>query len=95
MARQLTAEIVSQLIRAERDMRKALDIFNSAMGEYPNGFRHNDSTFGLMIGRLASSGQFRAAESLLQRMDEEKCQCPEDIFITMCRAYGRAHIPKH
>lgn len=91
--KQINPDFVSQLIRAERDVRKALDIFNSATGEYPNGFKHNESTFGLMIGRLASSGQFAAAESLLQRMDEEKCQCPEDIFITMCRAYGQAHMP--
>eukprot|EP01018_Ginkgo_biloba_P026049 Gb_23263 [translate_table: standard] len=91
--KQITPEHVLDMIKAERDVRKALGIFNSATGEYPNGFKHNQATFGLMIARLACAGQFVAAESLLQRMNHEKCQCTEEIFVTLSRAYGRAHKP--
>ncbi|GLJ05112.1 hypothetical protein SUGI_0011420 [Cryptomeria japonica] len=91
--KQITPGYVAQMIRAEKNVGKALGIFNSAIGEYPNGFKHNEDTFGLMIGRLAAAGQFIEAESLLIKMTIEKVRCPEDIFVTMCRAYGKAHRP--
>ncbi|KAH9314695.1 hypothetical protein KI387_023322, partial [Taxus chinensis] len=89
--KQITPDYVAQMIRAEKNVGRALEIFNSATGEYPNGFKHNENTFGLMIGRLAAAGQFFAAESLLYKMTHDNIRCPEDIFVTMCKAYGKAH----
>ncbi|KAK4259757.1 hypothetical protein QN277_006057 [Acacia crassicarpa] len=89
--KQITTSLVEQLIKAERDIHKALMIFDSATAEYKNGFRHDHNTFGLMISRLASANQFRAAEGMLHRMKEENCNVTEDKLLTICRAYGRVH----
>lgn len=91
--KQITTSLVEQLIKAERDIHKALMIFDSATAEYNNGFRHDQNTFGLMISRLVSVNQFRSAEGMLHRMKEENCELTEDILLTICRAYGRVHRP--
>ncbi|PON67224.1 Tetratricopeptide-like helical domain containing protein [Parasponia andersonii] len=92
-SKNITPSQVEQLIRAEKDVQKAILIFDSATAEYTNGFRHDHNTFGLMISRLVSANQFRSAEALLGRMKEEKCDVKEDIFLSICRAYGRVHRP--
>ena len=89
---QITPSLVEQLLRAERDLQKAILIFDSATAEYAKGFQHDQSTFSLMISKLVSANQFRSAEELLNRM-EEKCNITEDIFLSICRAYGRVHRP--
>ncbi|KAE9461866.1 hypothetical protein C3L33_06205, partial [Rhododendron williamsianum] len=91
--KQITATLVEQLIKAEKDLQKAVLIFDAATGEYTNGFRHDLSTFGLMISRFVSVNQFRAAEDMLNRMKDEKCNITEDIFLSICRGYGRVHKP--
>ncbi|XP_050371290.1 pentatricopeptide repeat-containing protein At5g46100 [Argentina anserina] len=92
-SKQITSSQVGKLIKAEKDLQKALIIFDSATAEYTNGFRHDHSTFGLMIRRLVSANQFRSAEALLDRMKEEKCSVTEDIFLSVCRGYARVHRP--
>ncbi|CAL5411286.1 unnamed protein product [Camellia sinensis] len=91
--KQITVTLVEQLIRAEKDLQKAIVIFDAATGEYTNGFQHDHSTFGVMISRFVSANQFRAAEDLLNRMKNEKCCITEDIFLSICRGYGRVHRP--
>lgn len=92
-SKNITPSQVEQLIRAEKDIQKAILLFNSATAEYSNGFRHDLNTFGLIISRLADANQFRLAEQFLTRMEEEKCNFSEDIFLSICRAYGKAHKP--
>uniref|UniRef100_A0A7N0UG59 Pentatricopeptide repeat-containing protein n=1 Tax=Kalanchoe fedtschenkoi TaxID=63787 RepID=A0A7N0UG59_KALFE len=89
----LTPSQVALLIRAEKDVEKARMIFDSATAEYGNGFRHDYSTFRVMMSRLLSVNRFRNAEELLGRMREEKCAVEEDLFLMICRAYGRVHKP--
>lgn len=91
--KQISGSLVVQLIRAEKDPQKAIVIFDAAAAEYANGFRHDHNTFGVMISRLLSANQFRPAEDLLDRMKDEKCKISEDIFLSICRAYGRVHKP--
>uniref|UniRef100_A0A9I9EMB0 Pentatricopeptide repeat-containing protein n=1 Tax=Cucumis melo TaxID=3656 RepID=A0A9I9EMB0_CUCME len=92
-AKTVTPAHVQQLIQAERDIKKALIIFDSATAEYANGFKHDINTFSLMISKLISANQFRLAEALLDRMKEEKIDVTEDILLSICRAYGRIHKP--
>lgn len=92
-SKQITTSQVGQLIKAEKDLQKAVLVFDSATAEYTNGFRHDHTTFGLMVSRLVSANQFRSAEALLDRLKEEKCSVTEDIFLSVCRGYGRVHRP--
>ncbi|KAJ6728543.1 EMP16 [Salix koriyanagi] len=92
-SKQITPSKVEQLLRAERDLLKAKIIFDSASAEYSNGFRHDHTTFGVMISKLVSANEFRPAEEMLNRMKEEKCRVTEEIFLSICRGYGRVHLP--
>lgn len=91
--KQITNSLVEKLIQAEKDIHKAVRMFDSATAEYSNGFRHDHKTFGLMISRLVAVNQFRSAEGMLERMKQENCGVTEDIFLTICRGYGRVHRP--
>lgn len=91
--KQITTSLVEQLIRSEKDVKKAIVVFDVATAEYSSGFRHDHTTFGLMISRLLSANQFRSAEDMLDRMKNENCEIPEDIFLSIYRAYGRVHKP--
>ncbi|KAJ8545488.1 hypothetical protein K7X08_018071 [Anisodus acutangulus] len=73
--REVTAAFVEQLSRAEKDVQKAVLIFDAATSEYSNGFRHDRSTFGLMISRLLSANHFKLAEEMLVRMKDESSLC--------------------
>ncbi|XP_056171670.1 pentatricopeptide repeat-containing protein At5g46100-like [Syzygium oleosum] len=89
----ITTSQVEQLIRAETDVQRAMLIFDSATAEYSDGFRHDEKTFTLIISKLVSANQLWTAEDLLQRMKEEQCNLTEDIFLSICRGYGRVHRP--
>ncbi|CAM8905827.1 unnamed protein product [Rhodiola kirilowii] len=89
----VTPSQVALLIRAEKDVEKSRMIFDAATAEYGNGYRHDYTTFRVMISRLLSVNRFSNAEELLGRMREEKCGVEEDLFLMICRAYGRVHKP--
>ncbi|MQL80849.1 hypothetical protein Taro_013303, partial [Colocasia esculenta] len=84
---------VFQMIRAERDVRKALLIFDSATAEYPSGFRHDSRTFALVISRLTVAGQIARAEALLSRMRDEGCGLCEEAFLPVILGHARARRP--
>ncbi|KAL6349843.1 hypothetical protein AAG906_001730 [Vitis piasezkii] len=77
-SKQIRSAQVAQLVKAEKDIQKAIVIFDFVTTEYTNGFRHGHQTFNLMISRLNEG---------------EKCNIIEDIFLFICRAYGRVHKP--
>ncbi|CAH9123634.1 unnamed protein product [Cuscuta epithymum] len=91
--KEITTCLVQQLIKAEKDIHKALLIFDAATAEYTNGFRHDHTTFGMVVSRLLSANRFKSAEDMLTRMKEEKCMITEDVFLSLYRAYGRVHKP--
>lgn len=90
---QVTASLVEQLIRSEKDLEKAISIFDAATAEYSTGFHHDQNTFGLIIKRLLSANKFMTAEDMLDRMRREKCTITENIVLSFFRAYARVHKP--
>ncbi|KAL4585643.1 hypothetical protein LXL04_010266 [Taraxacum kok-saghyz] len=91
--KQVTTSLVEQLIKSERNVEKALTVFDSASAEYANGFRHDHTTYSLIISKLLSVNQFKRAEDFIDRMKTENCKITEDILLSICRAYGRVHKP--
>ncbi|KAL7603553.1 hypothetical protein Lser_V15G16421 [Lactuca serriola] len=91
--KQVTTSLVEQLIKAERNVEKAVIVFDSASAEYANGFRHDHTTYSLIISKLLSVNQFTRAEDFIDRMTKESCKVTEDILLSICRAYGRVHKP--
>ncbi|KAM0065308.1 putative tetratricopeptide-like helical domain superfamily [Helianthus debilis subsp. tardiflorus] len=91
--KQVTTSLVEQLIKAERNVEKAVIVFDSASAEYANGFRHDHKTYGLIVSKLLSANQFKRAEDFVDRMRQDDCRVTEDILLSICRAYGRVHKP--
>nr|XP_043626600.1 pentatricopeptide repeat-containing protein At5g46100 [Erigeron canadensis] len=91
--KQVTTTLVWQLIKAEKNVEKAVMLFDSATAEYANGFQHDDKTYGLIISKLLSANQFKFAEDFVERMRKEECKVTEEILLSICRAYGRVHKP--
>ncbi|KAF6159461.1 hypothetical protein GIB67_032232 [Kingdonia uniflora] len=85
--------LVQHLIRVEWDIEKTILIFESATTEYSNDFQHDHAMYGFIISRLISVNKFKPAEELLDRMKEEKCSFTKDVFLCLCRSYGRVHRP--
>ncbi|KAK1325418.1 Pentatricopeptide repeat-containing protein [Acorus calamus] len=85
---EITPAQVYALIRSERDIHKALLIFDSASAT--PSFTHDTSTFSLMLSRLASSHQFRPTERLLRLMSPPPSA---STLHPLLLAYGRAHRP--
>ncbi|XP_071706274.1 pentatricopeptide repeat-containing protein At5g46100 [Rutidosis leptorrhynchoides] len=91
--KKVTTSLVEQLIKAERNVEKAVIVFDSATAEYANGFQHDHKTYGLIISKLLSANQFIRAEEFVDRMRKEECKVTEEIYLSICRAYGRVHKP--
>ncbi|GKC54395.1 pentatricopeptide repeat-containing protein [Tanacetum coccineum] len=91
--KQVTTMLAKQLIKAERNVEKALIVFDSASAEYAHGFRHDEKTYGVIVMKLLYANEFRRAEDIVERIRKDKCKVTDDIFLVMCRAYGRVHKP--
>ncbi|KAH6773668.1 hypothetical protein C2S52_003424 [Perilla frutescens var. hirtella] len=93
--KQITPSLVERLMSAEKDLERAIAIFDSATAEYSKGFRHDQSTFGLMLRRFISANKFVFAGDMLNRMKQEKYDVTEDVFLSIYnyRAHGRVHKP--
>ncbi|KAJ3670689.1 hypothetical protein LUZ60_008115 [Juncus effusus] len=82
----LTPTHLLHLLRSERDTLSALRLFDSATA---SGLRPDSAAVSLLSSRLASSGHFSRAYSLL-------CQHPSaplHAFLSLLRSLGGAHRP--
>ncbi|GKB18565.1 pentatricopeptide repeat-containing protein [Tanacetum coccineum] len=91
--KQVTTALVEQLIKAERNVEKALIEFDSASAEYAHGFRHDEKTYEVIVMKLLYANEFRRVEDIVERMRKDECKVTDDIFLVMCRTYGRVHKP--
>uniref|UniRef100_A0ACD5VGK0 Uncharacterized protein n=1 Tax=Avena sativa TaxID=4498 RepID=A0ACD5VGK0_AVESA len=97
----LTAEHLHRLVRAERDPRRALALFDAATAASvstsapPAPILPSPDTVSLLTSRLASAGLLPLATSLLSR---SRAVFPsaadlEPPFLTLLRAFSRTHHP--
>ncbi|XP_047061556.1 pentatricopeptide repeat-containing protein At5g46100-like [Lolium rigidum] len=97
----LTAEYLHRLVRAERDPRRALALFDAATAAPvstsapPAPILPSPDTVSLLTSRLASAGLLPLATSLLSR---SRALFPsaadlEPPFLTLLRAFARTHRP--
>ncbi|XBI64974.1 pentatricopeptide repeat-containing protein At5g46100-like [Triticum dicoccoides] len=96
----LTAEHLHRLVRAERDPRRALALFDAATAapvstSAPTQILPSPDTVSLLTSRLASAGLLPLATSLLSR---SRALFPsnadlEPPFLTLLRAFSRTRRP--
>ncbi|GJM93617.1 hypothetical protein PR202_ga10186 [Eleusine coracana subsp. coracana] len=97
----LTADHLHRLVRAERDPRRALELFDAATAaaaasaSAPGPITPSPATVSLLTSRLASAGLLPHASSLLSRSRAffHSAAELEPPFLTLLRAFSRAHRP--
>ncbi|XP_062217210.1 pentatricopeptide repeat-containing protein At5g46100-like [Phragmites australis] len=98
----LTADHLHRLVRAERDPRCALALFDAATAASPSTFTStpgpitpSPATVSLLTSRLASAGLLPLAASLLSRSRAlfPSAAALEPPFLTLLRAFSRSHLP--
>ncbi|TVU35590.1 hypothetical protein EJB05_17488, partial [Eragrostis curvula] len=100
----LTADHLHRLVRAERDPRRALELFDAATAaaassspaaSSPGPITPSPATVSLLTSRLATAGLLPLASSLLSRSralfpSAAELELP---FLTLLRAFSRVHRP--
>lgn len=87
----ISHESAIDLIKRERDPDNALEIFNRVAGQ--KGFNHNNSTYAVILHKLAQCKRFRAVDKILHQMSYETCKFNEVIFINLMKHFSKSSMP--
>ena len=79
------------LIKRQKDPEHALEIFNRAAEQ--KGFSHNNSTYAVILHKLAQCKRFRAVDRVLHQMTYETCKFNEGIFINLMKHFSKSSMP--
>ncbi|KAH9300469.1 hypothetical protein KI387_012052 [Taxus chinensis] len=80
---------VTQFLKAQKNPRQALAIFNQAKIQHPK-YKHNGLAYTTMITILGSAGPFGLMEDVMEEMRLEACECSDTLFSNVIKFYGRA-----
>ena len=73
-----------------KDTELALEIFNWTSNQ--KGFKHNGTTYSLMIERLGFVGRFGEMQALLDEILNKSCPRTEGIFVIVIKCYCQAQM---
>lgn len=79
------------LIKREKDPEHALEIFNRTAEQ--KGFSHNNSTYAVILEKLAQRKRFKAVDRVLHQMTCEICKFNEGIFINLMKHFSKSSMP--
>ncbi|KAG6394441.1 hypothetical protein SASPL_145025 [Salvia splendens] len=84
----ISHESVINFIKREKSPEDALEIFNKASAQ--SGFQHNNSTYGIILHKLAQCKKYQALDGVLHRMTYETCRFHEGIFLNLMNHFSKA-----
>ncbi|CAN1253513.1 Pentatricopeptide repeat-containing protein At5g18475 [Linum perenne] len=84
----ISHESAVKSIESERDIQRALEIFNR-VGEQ-DGFSHNHATYSAILHKLGRSKKFQAVDALLHQMTYETCKFHESIFLDLMKHFSKS-----
>ncbi|XP_010542775.1 PREDICTED: pentatricopeptide repeat-containing protein At1g05600 [Tarenaya hassleriana] len=87
--RVLTPNLLSQIIKKQKNPLTALRIFEEAKERFP-GYSHNGSVYATMIGILGKSGRLSEMKHVIERMKGDSCECKDTVFASAIRTFSRA-----
>ncbi|XP_019156414.1 PREDICTED: pentatricopeptide repeat-containing protein At5g18475 isoform X2 [Ipomoea nil] len=73
----ISHEVAIRLIKREKDPQHALEIFNMVSAQ--KGFNHNNSTYAIILHKLAACRRFQMVDAVLHQMTYETCKFHEDL----------------
>ncbi|KAK1402673.1 Pentatricopeptide repeat-containing protein [Heracleum sosnowskyi] len=84
----ISHETAVTLIKNEKSPQKALEIFNKVSTQ--KGFNHNNSTYAVILHKLAFFKKFNAVEGIIHQMRYETCRFNEGIFVNLMTHYAKS-----
>ncbi|KAL3844986.1 hypothetical protein ACJIZ3_002389 [Penstemon smallii] len=78
------------LIQRERNPERALEIFNKVSAQ--KGFNHNNSTYGVMLDKLARYKKYEYLDTVLHQMKYETCKFHEGIFLNLMKHFSKSSM---
>ncbi|PIN15031.1 hypothetical protein CDL12_12337 [Handroanthus impetiginosus] len=86
----ISHESAIDLIRREKNPECALDIFNKVSMQ--KGFHHNNSTYAVILHKLAQSKKYQSLGAVLHRMTYETCKFHEGIFLNLMKHFSKSSM---
>lgn len=86
----ISHESAVNLIKQEKDALRALEIFNKVSDQ--KGFNHNNSTYAVLLHRLAVCKKFETVEAIIHQMKYETCKFHEGVFTNLMKHYSRSSL---
>lgn len=83
-------ESAVNLIKREKSPQRALEIFNKVSNQ--KGFNHNNSTYAVILNKLAQSKKFQAIDAVLHQMTYETCKFNEGIFLNLMTHFSKSSL---
>jgi pentatricopeptide repeat protein len=87
----LSPKRVLNLLKAERNPHSALALFDSAT-RHP-GYAHSPSVFHYILRRLVDQRLVAHVGRVVELIRTQKCQCSEDVALTVIKAYAKSSMP--
>lgn len=83
----ISHESAVSLIKQEKDAKRALEFFNKVSDQ--KGFNHNNSTYAVLLHKLALCKKFETVDVVIHQMKYETCKFHEGIFINLMKHYSK------
>lgn len=86
----ISHESAINLIKCERSPEQALETFNKVSSQ--KGFQHNNSTYAVILHKLAQCKKYRSLDAVLHQMTYETCKFHEGIFLNLMKHFSKASM---
>ncbi|KAL2516770.1 Pentatricopeptide repeat-containing protein [Abeliophyllum distichum] len=85
-----THEFATNLIKRENNPERALEIFNKV--SHQRGFNHNNSTYAIILHKLAQCKKYQSLDTVLHQMTYETCKFQEGIFLNLMKHFSKSSL---
>ncbi|KAK6163011.1 hypothetical protein DH2020_002852 [Rehmannia glutinosa] len=86
----ISHEAAIDLIRREKNPEHALEIFNKV--SIQKGFQHNNSTYAIILHKLAQYKKYQSLDAVLHQMTYETCKFHEGIFLNLMKHFSKSSM---
>jgi len=87
----LSPKRVLKLLQAEKNPHSALALLDSA-SRHPN-YNHSPDVFHHILRRLLDPKLVAHVDRVVELIRTQKCKCPEDVALTVIKAYAKNSMP--
>ncbi|PQQ12841.1 pentatricopeptide repeat-containing protein [Prunus yedoensis var. nudiflora] len=87
----LSPKRVLKLLQAEKNPHSALALLDSAT-RHPN-YNHSPDVFHHILRRLLDPKLVAHVDRVVELIQTQKCKCPEDVALTVIKAYAKNSMP--